>query len=446
MNGSYKMLRNSHSRVEKWYHLNPSGGPPFGNGRIAQARVHMPKRTTPKVWSGASLLLLVLAAAPAAADDACLPRPPNARMPLAYTVVSGWGTNELQLLVDEYTYQQKWRRHSDAVEGGFRYGDEVFGETLKPRNFFDAPRVKAWKLSYASGPRTRYLDALAPRLGDYSLDRQLIQAVLTSCFSTSLWSAVSPIDDCRFTFAAGVKAPETGPQVLPVELAVIGGRCEAWPDRPIGPKGRSIRCIRSGNGSVTVSLLATRAGSAQQMLPPLKVGPSPAKPALERRMSEPLVETLTLYRARDYRLVGLGQSCPSCRLFAADFHPSRPDAVILDVSVVASSEPERWLRCPAGYRCGAPEFSPPDQRNAVGCKGLNACRVWRLSTDEVEGRDTIQITFTAPEDVCKNCPTGVAYAEAHRQWDDEIRTRARRECSVFPDPPAQSFDQYLQRR
>ena len=418
---------------------------PFGDSVTAPAGVRMPKRTTPKVWSGA-LLVLLLAAPPAVAADPCLIRPTNAQMSGAYAAVSGWGMTELQLLLDEYVYRQNWRRHSDAVAGGFRYGDEVFGETLRPGNAFDARRVKAWKVEYASGPRKGYLDALAPRLGNYSLDRQLVQAVLTSCLGTSLWSAVSSIDDCRFTFAAGVKAPETGSQVLPVELAVIGGRCEAWPDRPIGPKGGNIRCIRSGNGSVTVSFLTTRGGSAQQMLPPLKVGPSPPKPALERRMSEPLVETLTLYRARDYRLVGLGQSCPSCRLLAADFRPSRPDAVILDVSVVASTEPERWLRCPAGYRCGAPEFSPPDQRNAVGCKGLNACRVWRLASDEVEGRDTIQITFTAPEDVCKNCPPGVAYAEAHRQWEQETRRQVRRECSVFPDPPAQSFDQYLQRR
>jgi hypothetical protein len=387
--------------------------------------------------SSCALLALVIAELPSVWADGCTVRPPNGEMRAVYSIVSGWPASDLQLLVDEYTYQHTWRRHSEAVQGGLRYGDVVFGETLNPGLVFDGHRVEQWKLAYAQRQRKHYVDRLASQLADYSIDRDLVQTVITTCLRPSLWSALSAVDECRFTFVAGLRAPQPGHQVFPVKFRVIGGRCDAWPDQPIGAEGHMVRCLRSGNGNVAITLDATRAGSAVQVLPPLKARTLPQEPVMEQRMSEPIVEVLTVYRTRDYRLIGLGQGCPSCRLFAADIHPSQNNAVIVDVSVVASAEAGHWLRCPADYRCGTPEFSPPDKPNVSGCSGLNTCRVWRLSSDDAAGQDTIQVTSVAPESVCRNCAEGMDYAAAHKRWEEEIRARARRECNVFPDPPAQ---------
>jgi hypothetical protein len=391
-------------------------------------------------------LALLLVGLPRVAADVCQLRPPNVQARGVYAVVSHWSASELQLLVDEYAYRQKWGVHREAVEGGFLYGDLVFGETLTPEGVFNLGHVRAWKSEYANRRRKQYIDGLQPQLANYPLDRDLIQTVLISCLRSSLWTKLSATDGCHFTFTAGVLALQPSQQVLPVELKVSGGRCEAWPDRPLDTRGQMVQCVRSGNGSVTLGLAATHAATVQQMLPPLRARAHPPEPMLEQGMSKPSIEVLALYRARDYQAVGFGQSCPSCKLFAADFHPSRPDAVIVDVSVVSTADASRWLRCPASYRCGTPEFSPPDQRNVSGCSGLKACRVWRLSSEDAVGWDTIQITSIAPESVCANCPEGMDYAAAHKQWEEQSRAYGWVECSVFPDPPAQVFRQYLQDR
>jgi hypothetical protein len=62
--------------------------------------------------------------------------------------------------------------------------------------------------------------------------------------------------------------------------------------------------------------------------------------------------------------------------------------------------------------------------------------VWRLTDDDTEARDAIQITYQADTVTCKNCPEGVDYASAHRRWE-EAKAQAERVCEIFPDEPVQ---------
>jgi hypothetical protein len=160
------------------------------------------------------------------------------------------------------------------------------------------------------------------------------------------------------------------------------------------------------------------------------------EPVLEKGRSPPKIEVLTLYRSRDYRQIEFGRSCPTCRLLAADIRPSEPDATIRDVAVLSAAPSGHWFRCPAEWRCGVPEFSPPDERNVNGCAGRKVCRVWRLSDDESEGRDAVQITYDVDQTVCKNCPEGVDYASARKRWE---AATSQAVCEIFPDNPAQVF-------
>jgi hypothetical protein len=226
-------------------------------------------------------------------------------------------------------------------------------------------------------------------------------------------------------------------QVSPVKLNVIGGRCSRWPDRPLRVAGDSVQCERSGNGSVTVSLETTRGEPVRETLAALRVRQVPHEPELEQTMAKQ-IEVLALYRSRDYRVMQFGRSCPHCRLYAAEIRPSLPGASIISVGVVSTSGGPGWLRCPASFRCGVAEFSPPDQRNASGCAGLSACRVWRLSEDEAEGQDTVQITYEGKVNRCRNCPDGVSYEEARRRWQ-QAKAEAGDACPVFADPPPQSL-------
>jgi len=123
---------------------------------------------------------------------------------------------------------------------------------------------------------------------------------------------------------------------------------------------------------------------------------------------------------------------------AADVRPTQPDATILDIAVISTDGSGHWVRCPAAFRCGVPEFSPPDHPTVSGCAGERACRVWRLSEDDSDARDAIQITYQVDKATCKNCPDGVDYASARKQWE-AAKTQAKGRCEVFPDAAMQLF-------
>ncbi len=252
------------------------------------------------------------------------------------------------------------------------------------------------------------------------------------------WAEIKALDDCRFTFAAGL-SPTASRKASsqPIKFRVSGGRCQPWPNRPLAVVGTSVQCARSGNGSVTVTL-ETTAMVLKKVLSPLPAHRVPDEPVLEKQRSPPQTEVLTLYRSRDYRPIELGRGCPTCRLLAADIRPTQPDAIILDVAVVSSGGSGHWFRCPAAFRCGVPEFSPPDQPRVSGCSGQRACRVWRLSDDESEARDAVQITYQTDTAACRNCPQGVEYASARKRWE-EAKSQAARICRSFPDEPVQLF-------
>jgi hypothetical protein len=258
------------------------------------------------------------------------------------------------------------------------------------------------------------------------------------CLNAGYWARVKPLDDCRFTFSAGLSpTAQRKPNSRPLKFHVSGGRCEPWPNRPLSATGTSVQCVRSGNGSATVTL-ATAEGELRSVLGAIPARRVPEEPVLEKRRSSPKIEVITLYRSRDYRQVEFGRSCPVCRLLAADIRPSEPNATILDVGVVSAGNTGRWFRCPAGWRCGVPEFSPPDEPRVTGCAGRQACRVWRLSEDESEAQDTVQIKYEVEQAMCRNCSEGVDYSSAHKRWEAAVE-QAQRACEAFPDDPAQLF-------
>jgi hypothetical protein len=189
---------------------------------------------------------------------------------------------------------------------------------------------------------------------------------------------------------------------------------------------------------VVVTLETSSTGVLKQTLAPLQARRIPDEPVMEERMSKPEVEVRTFYRSRDYRQLELGRGCPTCRLYAADIGPTRPGATILDVALVSSGGSGHWQRCPAALKCGVPEFSPPDQRNVSGCVGQTTCRVWRLTDDDAEGTDAIQITYQVKEATCKNCPEGLTYESARKRWE-AVKAESGQACEVFADPRPQVF-------
>jgi len=387
----------------------------------------------------AALLVAVLFARgflPDAKGESCLsPLEDGATASAGYELLAGWPVADLQLLVDEYAYGHNFSRHQDAFGAGFAPGDIAYGETLEPGGSFKRGAVRSWKKTYAETRRKDYVRRIQPLLRGITLDRTLIETAMHSCLRFPGWSKLTAKDNCRFAFSAGLREVSAGMPVSPLRLSVVGGRCSAWPSRPLRIAGQSVECERSGNGSVTVTLETTRGQPLRAMLPPLRVRKAPEEPVLEERVQSQL-EVVSLYRSRDYRVVEHGRSCPTCRLYAADIRPSVPGATIVSIGVVSSGGSPGWVRCPGSLRCGTPEFSPPDQRNVSGCIGQSSCRVWRLGEDEGQAYDTIQITFEAKRSICRNCPDGLTYDEARKRWE-EARAEAANACEVFPDPPPQ---------
>jgi hypothetical protein len=325
------------------------------------------------------------------------------------------------------------------VAAGFDYGDELYGETLKPSGVFDVRLVDAWKRGYGKSRRKDYLKRLAPQVDATRIDSALVAGILSSCLRQGPWAELIPLDDCRFSFSAGFSPMETAkPRPRSAKFAVNGGRCEPWPRGSLDAAGRTVQCSRSGNGGVTVSLETSDGSVLRKLLAPLPVRRVPDEPVRLDKQSEPITEVVALYRSRDYRSIEFGRSCATCRLLAADVRPSEPGATIVDIGVVASGGAGHWFRCPANLRCGAPEFSPPSERSVSGCAGLTACKVWRLTDDDLEGHDTIQITYRSTRAACKNCPEGMDFDAAHRNWE-QAKTKAERACDVFPDSPPQVF-------
>jgi hypothetical protein len=252
------------------------------------------------------------------------------------------------------------------------------------------------------------------------------------------WAELKAVDECRFTFAAGLSATtQRKLSAQPTKFRVSGGRCERWPNRPLSSAGTSVQCVRSGNRSASVTL-ETADGVLERTLKPVAAGRVPDEPVLEKGRSSPQIEVLSLHRSRDYHQVEFGRICPTCRLLAADVRPSQADATILEVALISTSDSSHWLRCPAGWRCGVSEFTPPNEPQLSGCAGRSACRIWRVSDDESEARDTVQITYEVQQAKCKNCPEGLDYASAHKRWE-AARAQADHVCEILPDEAPQLF-------
>jgi len=94
---------------------------------------------------------------PDAKGESCLsPLEDGATALAGYEVLAGWPVADLQLLVDEYAYGQKFSRHQDAFGAGFAPGDIAYGETLQPGGSFKRGAVRSWKKTYAQTRRKDY--------------------------------------------------------------------------------------------------------------------------------------------------------------------------------------------------------------------------------------------------------------------------------------------------
>jgi hypothetical protein len=260
-----------------------------------------------------------------------------------------------------------------------------------------------------------------------SVDATVIKWVLQRCLDAGLWSRVTATDECRFQFSAGLRRTSQSIPIKIDNLQVEGGRCSAWPDGALTARGVSVNCVRNGDRDVVLTLTTEGAGTTTLTLPALEPVPVPAEPVLETRQAEPAAEVFRLTRSQDFRLVALGAGCPACKLYAADIRPSTPDAAIVAAATIASNG-AGWQRCPAGLRCRAYEFSPPEDPHVAGCSGAAACRVWRLAETDAEAVDVIQLTVQASESVCVNCPPGVDYQTARVTWQ-AAKAQAAARCT-----------------
>ena len=235
-------------------------------------------------------------------SDPCITAPEDGQQSVNYELLSGWPARDLQLLVDEYTYAQKFSRHQDALDAGFAPGDVVYGEALIPGRSFGREAVRSWKRAYARAGHKEYIRRLLPILRGPSLDWTLVAVALDSCLRVPAWEEVQAIDNCRFTFSAGLRTGSEGLSVAPARVTVVGGRCAPWPSRLFTSKGDSVQYERSGNGSVMVTLGTTRGEPVHAMLAPLRVPRMLDEPVLEER-KRPQIEVVSLYRSRDYRVI-----------------------------------------------------------------------------------------------------------------------------------------------
>jgi hypothetical protein len=361
--------------------------------------------------------------------------PPSPDSPALYQALAKLPSADLRTALDEHAFRNRWTRHDQAVASGFRYGDAVYGRVLERNGTFDAKATAAWKRSHARSPaRAELRKKLGTLANPLTLDRAAVQWLLSSCLRSGTWSTLKPIDACGFELRAGLR-PGAATPARPTRFSVRGGRCAAWPHTPLSEAGDSVECVRSGNGDVAVELLSDTAEPVRVRVPALPAGKPLPEPVKQERLSEPMSEVLSLNRSRDFRQVYLGRGCPTCRVYAADVRPTADGAVILGIATVLSSG-TGWQRCPAQLRCGVYEFSPPDAPGQSGCAGLAACRVWRLAESDAEATDVVQLTYQLAEVTCTNCPPGMDYDTALKNWEERAKADA---CPVVQDAPAQLF-------
>jgi hypothetical protein len=366
--------------------------------------------------------------------DTCAPPPGKTGEP--YATLAGVSKREHDLLLSEYMFGHRWSKHADAVSAGFRNGDRVYGQVLRPGGRFSPDRTAAWRAAYAKSERPRFQARLESRLSMKTVDRRVVNWILEACLESGVWSEIRVLNQCRFVFYAGLVSVAAGRVVQPVRFEAHGGRCERWPERPLSAKGGGVQCVRSGR-AVSVVLQTDRAGAERGELAALASESLPPEPVQETKLAEPVSEAVRLSRSGDFRLRQLGRGCPTCALYSADIRPPAPEARILWADTVTSSGPG-WERCPAGLRCGVNEFTPPDDPRARGCGGSSECRVWRLAEGEGEASDVVQVTYQTPEVVCVNCPEGMDYEQAHGRWK-KLKDQAGNRCEPFADGPPQLF-------
>ena len=150
------------------------------------------------ICAGMSLLVSISAQA----DTCPLPRPDSGD---PYAILAGLPQRELRLLLSEYMFMHRWTMHSEAVAAGFRPGDRVYGEALKPGGKFSAERTAAWRRAYEKSERKQFVDTLGAKVDMATVDRAGRRIGRSEvCLADRVWSQVAVINDCRFAFTAGI--------------------------------------------------------------------------------------------------------------------------------------------------------------------------------------------------------------------------------------------------
>ena len=196
------------------------------------------------MWKFVSGSVLLAMSVVAQADTCVVPVADSGE---PYVTLATLRKDELRTLLNEYMFKHSWATHSEAVAAGFRYGDRVYGQILRTGGKFGANETAAWRRVYESSARARPLEQLRSKGRVASVDGPVVRWMLDACLGTRTWSRLKVIDECRFEFEAGLQTD--GAQELsvhPLALRVSGGRCTAWPDRPLSTKGTHADCIRSG--------------------------------------------------------------------------------------------------------------------------------------------------------------------------------------------------------
>src|SRR5437879_4833913 len=76
------------------------------------------------------------------------------------------------------------------------------------------------------------------------------------------------------------------------------------------------------------------------------------------------------------------------------------------------------------------------------CPRTPSCIAWRFTDDGVNTRIRVNVFYKLKRSVCVNCPDGVDFTAAHKQWQeakDRTLGQASEGCPTFSDPSPQEL-------
>jgi hypothetical protein len=376
----------------------------------------------------------------------CIEALPKDRLGAMYNTLLTYDTDSIKLLINEYGYERDWASHQEAVNGGWNFGDSVYGETLTRGGTFNREVKSQWMTKFQRTRHQQYMISTTSSVVMNTLDPSIIRVLNASCFSTGSWNVQTSIDPCHFTFQAGYRyGRQNEAAVTPLKLTVTNGICTGWPlDLALAPQGDSVTCTRSGQGTTTVTLLTKESGSIYGVMPAF-VATIPPEPVMNHSQSVPITKEIYLYRNRDFVHAPGDIDCANggCKeLYYADFGPSEPESHIIRVTDKGCDQGKcrQWYHCGGTQDCGTVklEFTRVDAYD-IGCEEVTKCRVWSVTSDRSNNRTTIEMTYRRGSDKCLHCYPGLDYAQSHARWLMDKKRIESYSCPSFRDPAPQNL-------